>query len=604
MARHVYMDWYAVEQQQARHLSARIKAEVPAQWGRSIDAMAIRPASDPVWQRYSGWLDRLQKFRTDHREVITWNMPDVEVCQRAETVANEIGELLSLWPTPLSMPEQAQLVRQVCKALGVEPPAGDTAASLVERGKSLFWWRQVLRKKVARLLEHGFIKQGLVNFRDGAYVSNEAVERRLLQLKRNEALLAKCLVRNEAGQVYTLKELAAVSVANPEVRRGELMARIRGCEEFADAAGHVGTFATLTCPSRFHSALFPAKGSRQPPRRNPKYEGASPRDAQLWLRTMWARSRAEFQREGLQVYGFRVAEPHHDGCPHWHALLWTDSPQAMERVQFILRKHWLSEDGTQPGARKNRAHFKPMTQGGAAGYMVKYVAKNVVGGQLGEDGQHLDAPGGDQLDMFNVDSGAVTGAQRVEAWASLWRIRQFQAIGQPPVTVWREMRRVTKDQVEHARMTGEPVAWRTWGAVHRHGEEQASWSRYMHCMGGVCRKRTEWTLQVAKRCTEAVNQYGETVPKKVAVGVEMPSGRWLVSRRQLWKRVVEGRQNPESRASMARPWTGFNNCTARLTGELRRAFLGRGRHEIEDWTTPAVPIQPATGLGRAPSLSF
>jgi len=86
-----------------------------------------------------------------------------------------------------------------------------------------------------------------------------------------------------------------------------------------------------------------------------------------------------------------------------------------------------------------------MTQGGAAGYMVKYVAKNVVGAPLGEDWQQLDAPGGHQLDMFNVDTGAVSGAQRVEAWAALWGIRQFQAIGQPPVTVWREMRRVTKD---------------------------------------------------------------------------------------------------------------------------------------------------------------
>ena len=44
-----------------------------------------------------------------------------------------------------------------------------------------------------------------------------------------------------------------------------------------------------------------------------------------------------------------------------------------------------------------------------------------------------------------------------------------------------------------------------------------------------------------------------------------------------------------ARAPLARAWTGFNNCTARLTGHTLRALIGRGGHQREDRATPAGP---------------
>lgn len=575
----VTKDWQAADRLEARILAASLRQSVPVQWAAGINAME-RPASgDEIWQRPGKWLERLRDFQKRHGDALAWAITDHEICVRAGEIAAHVDELMGLWPEPLTEPEKVDVVSMVCLSVGVPEPVAITGAGAVARGVSPIWWRRVLRVKVARVVEHGAIKMGVVNKHAGGYASDDAVARRGAQLARNAAMLAKAVMRNEAGQYYTLSELAKSSVANPEIRGGELMTRIRGCEEFAVDQGHVGTFCTMTTPSRFHAVTVGGKTAAAKPRPNRLYDGVStPRDAQLWLRTMWARARAELARLGVSVYGFRVAEPHHDGTPHWHALLWTRTAADAETLQAVIRKHWLSECAEERGAADYRTNFKRMEQGGAAGYIAKYIAKNI--GHF-DVGGHLDDVDGLQVMVW---AGDVKGWQRVSAWAATWGIRQFQSIGQPSVTVWRELRRVTYDQVEDARINGDRVAFSAWNAVHRSGEVMACWSRYMRAMGGVCLKRLAYRIQPAKRINEVVNGYGESVTQKRIVGVVLESGRWLVSRRQAWARVLERvEQSPSERAACGAPWTGFNNCTARLTGRLRAALLGR-KHEMSGVT--------------------
>lgn len=567
-------------------------------------------AQPPEWARAWDLLQAIADYEGRFGVASLWNLDDCEICTMAKKLATEADELDALAVGQgCTLAQRVDSIRLLVRCVGIvedKPIKGEPA---IKRAQDPAWWRRRLRVHVARVVEAGAVGLGLVHKGTGGYVSRDGLQRRQAQLTRNAEALAHSLYRNEAGQVFALAELAALGTANPMVRGGELMTRIRGAEEYADARAHVGLFLTLTLPSRFHPVKLGSGGRTFP---NKKFCGATPRDGQLWLRGMWQKVRAKLQRMGVRVYGLRVAEPHHDATPHWHALLWCEDEAGAQALDAVVRHYWLSDDGSERGAVENRVNVKRMTKGGAAGYVAKYIAKSVGHIALAE---HQDLVDGQQLaldfpaDARNVKEPAGQGHRRVDAWAATWGIRQFQTIGMPSVTVWRELRRVTRDQLELFQREGCRETVRAFHACHRRGEIRADWRQFMEAMGGHARKRHQWLLRTAHRHTEPgqVNRYGDEVKVGRIVGL-VPQrgrmcGRWLVSRRIAWKPVIQehaqegaesGAQTPlkgAERAALAAPWTGFNNCTARITHELSRELFGRGDHEIEDWCTPQVVAQ-------------
>lgn len=535
-------------------------SDLPPRWQRRLRRRwAQRSATD-----YVGANAELRDATTALLRVrIPVDASDAEICDAADHQAARCLERITLAATP-------QLARtameRVCAGQGIQPPPAKMRDHpAIARMCCPLWWRRKLRAHKGSTVEAAAVRLGYVNrFRD-LYVSDEQFRTRQQQNRRNAAMLAATVATNEDGQQFALEELVARSTANKAIRRGELMSRIRGFERLADSLGHQGLFITLTCPSRFHRYALVNDGRKAID--NPRYDAReTPRTANKHLGKVWARARAALQRAGLHPYGFRIAEPQHDGTPHWHMLVFI-APDQVDELMATLRKYALQEAGNEPGADEHRCDFKLIdkTRGSAAGYIAKYVAKNI-------DGAHV----GDDLEGRPASESAL----RVEAWASTWRIRQFQQVGGPPVGVWRELRRIPTlpaDAPAHLVMAHQAANKRT--RLDRDEAARVSWEDYCRAQGGPATGRRA-PIKLARRAVDTLGRYGDGAqPRPVGVQTNgIPAGdatttatpkSWLVeSERRIWTierkpgRRFDWRAPVAASAKPAQPRTRVNNCTA------------------------------------------
>ena len=377
------------------------------------------------------------------------------------------------------------------------------------------WWLRNLRNSHAKARESAAREAGIVHKKHNVYVSDDTLERRKQQSRRNAELLKAVQMVNEHGEVMKLSDIANAGMANQENRRNELMTRIAGFEELAVKHNHKAMFLTITAPSRMHKMLASGKA-------NPKYDGTNPSEAQQYLRTVWAQTRAILAKHEIRFYGLRVAEPHHDGTPHWHMIVFYDGKQSTaKKLQWHITQKFIAAEreelGRDVSPRVKIVHINP-AKGSAAGYVAKYVAKNIGGIE------------GETSDEANASSESL--AERVEAWASTWRIRQFQQIGGHSVSVWRELRRVDEAQCEGKR----PAFVNLWQACQRNGEVKANWAKFIECMGGLETKPRESLYKVDHDVITIAGRYGEALAFK-PLGVGERFGREVMANNRLnWQR--------------------------------------------------------------------
>ncbi|MDP5146023.1 replication endonuclease [Shewanella sp. ULN5] len=459
-----------------------------------------------------------------------------------------------------------------------DPTIYNQIAGAIARLTDENWWLRKLNKAYAHYEEHTAIIIGKVRSGTSPYVSNHAFKQ--WQQRKHAARLwlnEMQVVNDEHGLELSLADAVDASVANPEVRRAELMVRMRGFEDLAIEQGYVGEFYTWTAPSKYHSYKKSIKG---PSYSNKKYDGATPKQTQAYLCNQWAKCRAKFAREEIEVFGFRVVEPHHDGTPHWHLLLFFQ-PEQLRYARSIMRSYALEHhkhDLAPAKGKKSPRHqgYKPRfdfktidpAKGSATGYIAKYIAKNI-------DGHMID-------DDHEAETNGKEGAQNVAAWSSTWNIRQFQQIGGPSVTVWRELRRLREaidfdDVVEQARAAA----------------DCSNWQRYVEAMGGTFCKRVDRPVHLAKAIQDTPNTYGEEVTKIMGVMSQL-NHTTINTRLEGWEirkpQADKHMPTPDERAfdlacdlasksgDSRAPWSSDNNCTDSIkTPNSDRILITEGK---------------------------
>ncbi|SAH16422.1 bacteriophage replication gene A [Enterobacter asburiae] len=426
------------------------------------------------------------------------------------------------------------------------------------------WWRGRLRRIAASWREHLQIAVGNVSKKRHAYASKNCVTDWREQKRRTREFLKGLDLEDEDGNRISLIEKYDGSVANPAIRRCELMTRIRGFENICNELGYVGEFYTLTAPSKYHATTKAGY-------RNSKWNGASPSDTQSYLTGLWARIRAKLHREEIRIFGIRVAEPHHDGTPHWHMLMFM-LPEDVERVRFIIRNYAWEEDHHElrsDKAKKARFHAEAIDpeKGSATGYVAKYISKNI-------DGYALDGETDDESGELLKET-----APAVSAWAARWHIRQFQFIGGAPVTVYRELRRLADTETAHGLSV-------EFAAVHD-AADAGDWAGYVNAQGGPFVRRDDLQVRTLYEPRTEFNQYGEeTVCIRGVYDSSIGAGTPILTRLTQWKIVPKRAVDlaVEVKGAHAPSRSSVNNCTGSESDppilDLAKPLSRRERREL------------------------
>lgn len=441
-----------------------------------------------------------------------------EALSAAHEIGNRLAEMLETECAALGLTAEGMSVEELdwvychlgreALTLRVVPPAWnkpwerERIFTAILRMCTPDWWGRKIWRLRCDWRENQLRAIGAVHKKAHAYVSASSLMEWQEQRRKNRDFFKSHELVDEDGNVSSLEDMINKSTSNPAIRRHELMARMAGVELVAQSRGDVGIFLTITCPSKYHSNI-------QSGHHNAKWNHTTVAQAQQYLCRVWNRATAKLKREDLRPYGFRVAEPHHDGTPHWHALLFM--PQAEVKATIaILREYFIKEDraelGRNTGARFKSKKMDPR-KGSATAYIAKYISKNIDGHALAGE---LDDESGRPLNET---------AKYAMAWASLHRIRQFQPMGQPPVTVYRELRKLSNQITARqkiantfkrgAAMLADPAMDAVCAAA-----DVGCFATYILRQGGVLIPREDYIVRLAYQDADEMNAYCE-IPEKV-----------------------------------------------------------------------------------------
>lgn len=480
-----------------------------------------------------------------------FDLSDDDLREQAEKAAEGVRRLADFWTLNGTDPALIlKTLRRIAKRHGIYPPNQRGMQAQVNRMCDAGFWRRALRHRF-KAVELTEIQRGAVHKHASPYVSNKSLRRHTRHANHlAEQMAALEAINQTTGEAVPMADLIEASQANPCNRRRALMVRIKGIEASALSKGNVGLFLTITCPSRMHPRSSVTGAA------NPTYDGTWPTKAHKYLCRVWANALRAAAHEGIEPYGLRVVEPHHDACPHWHVLAFVKADQA-DAFASLVRSYALRDTPSEPGAQERRFVLERIdpSKGSAVGYVAKYVSKSI-------DGEGVESD-------TESDHDGRQAARRQVAWARVWAIRQFQFFGVPAITPTREFYRV-----EGGTLPGQVLP-----ELHAacQANDYAAWLATAEAHG------LRFGVDYSERPS---NRYrGETTKAVQGVrvlGGDLPGLLRITTRHDTWR--IERRRKPtegeEPGTGVCSPWTRINNSASL---DLEGLFPGALPEGVEVW---------------------
>ncbi|QFR49863.1 replication endonuclease [Sulfurimonas lithotrophica] len=204
-----------------------------------------------------------------------------------------------------------------------------------------------------------------------------------LKIRKQENFLKYSYVKNNStGQAIPLQDCIISSNHNTSRYYAEIQNRIDTLQREAEQGNLTPVFLTITLPSEFHKMKQDKKTKQLI--KNPKYNNIEPKEAVKVITKMWAKLRHDRSLKELskneRMY-YRVNEPHKDGTPHAHFLLFIPKDK-IERVEKSFNRLYNP---------KTNKFVKDIEN--AKSYIMKYINKTLpkAKDELTQDDEYLNA---------------------------------------------------------------------------------------------------------------------------------------------------------------------------------------------------------------------
>lgn len=423
---------------------------------------------------------------------------------------DRVEDFIRLFPLPHvftsgTFENYADALKSWADSRNFEFPACYKDSVVISRFQDALWIRAYIRTQLLRRGEEKKRSDGVVHKHAQRYCSDQTRTAVLTAQESFRQHAAETEMISSSGQRLSLLDLINSGTANPANRRAELMVRTKGLERIAGGRSMSALFLTMTVPGPMHA-------TRHTGRFNKQYDGSTVRDCQKHLMKQWILLRARLAKACVPYFGVRVAEPHHDGTPHWHMLLWVAKEHQdtlLDHFKDVAVMGSLDSRGAFAQKHRYKIVYIDPAKGSAVGYIAKYISKNIDGLHTGE--QH--------------------SAGSVRAWASRHGIRQFQFFGAVSAQLWREARRIPEEILGNL-------------ALIRNTARASDYAGFSALASGLD--------LIREPATEG--RFGQKVYGKV-LGLSHGLEEAAQTRFQRWAVAGVGIQRPQGVA-----WTRINNC--------------------------------------------